>query len=380
MAMTSIQEPFITIPTGVDGSTMVIMTPEEASARLGEDQQFWQWLNAYRDSRGNPERYAYDMLYKRLTDCRDSLEAWQKSDRTEAQRSESLRQFAERMQSLYSNYQTTPLKTAPQWQVAETLRQLNQDAGAVFTGMFLGSRENINWREAAIGASLAFVVSPYHLHEGESVRRAIVKWNSEVDATRLKAKEWFENTTKQRDDENSRMAEFLKLGREDLAELIKRYKEIQEFKEPANYWQSRKRWHRAGFYVSGVVTLITAGVCGRLLFALANKIKADIVAQDTIDLWHVIPYSFPLLLASGGLYWLLRVLVRIVLSNYHIATDAGERVVLAKTFLALQASGAEFTKDDKLIVLAQLFRHASTDVAKDDASPPLAIKSLITEK
>ena len=55
--------------------------------------------------------------------------------------------------------------------------------------------------------------------------------------------------------------------------------------------------------------------------------------------------------------------------DLRLHTDAGERVVMAQTSLALVAESAGPKDVDRTLVLSSLFRPSSTGVVKDDAAP-----------
>jgi hypothetical protein len=68
--------------------------------------------------------------------------------------------------------------------------------------------------------------------------------------------------------------------------------------------------------------------------------------------------------------WGLRVLVRSMLSQDHLSTDASARSALAHTYLALIKEEAA-TPEDRAIVLASLFAPVSDGLVKDDGMPAL---------
>ena len=76
---------------------------------------------------------------------------------------------------------------------------------------------------------------------------------------------------------------------------------------------------------------------------------------------------------------MIRILVRMFLSNLHLATDAAERRTMILTYLSMSREGAEFTKDDKKLIVQHLFRSASDGLVKDDAAPP-TIFEMLTRK
>ena len=69
--------------------------------------------------------------------------------------------------------------------------------------------------------------------------------------------------------------------------------------------------------------------------------------------------------------WGLRVLVRSMMSEDHLATDASARSALAHTYLALTKQEAA-TREDRAIILASLFAPVSDGLVKDDGMPALS--------
>jgi hypothetical protein len=91
----------------------------------------------------------------------------------------------------------------------------------------------------------------------------------------------------------------------------------------------------------------------------------------------VLPHTLPILLAIVGLFWILRVLLRVFFSQLHAWSDSSERVVLISTYLAMQEGNTQLSEQERLLFFSQIFRHGSTGVY-DDASPETPLK-LLTE-
>jgi hypothetical protein len=53
--------------------------------------------------------------------------------------------------------------------------------------------------------------------------------------------------------------------------------------------------------------------------------------------------------------WVVRILVRLLLSNIHLLTDARERVTMVQTYLALLRRG-KIKDDERMFILQTLFR------------------------
>jgi hypothetical protein len=73
-------------------------------------------------------------------------------------------------------------------------------------------------------------------------------------------------------------------------------------------------------------------------------------------------------------FWFERIFVRLLLSQVHLYTDASERVVMAKTYIALLREGQGMKDEDRRLILQALFRPAVTGIVKDDAIPPTVLE------
>jgi hypothetical protein len=86
--------------------------------------------------------------------------------------------------------------------------------------------------------------------------------------------------------------------------------------------------------------------------------------------------AFALVVTSVA-FWIGRVLLRIFLSNQHLATDAYERMTMVMTFLALVRSKS-IKDEERQLILAPLFRSAADGIVKDDTSPDTAIATFLS--
>jgi hypothetical protein len=67
--------------------------------------------------------------------------------------------------------------------------------------------------------------------------------------------------------------------------------------------------------------------------------------------------------------WPIRILAKMLLSNVHLATDASERSILTRTYLALIRKDDKMEEADRQLILKVLFRPTSTGIVKDDGAP-----------
>lgn len=142
--------------------------------------------------------------------------------------------------------------------------------------------------------------------------------------------------------------------------------------KPVEYWEARGRAHNAKttkFAIAsgamGVVVLIALGW-------LAYKIFLDVPPTEKPQVWQVGVFSVA---AFFGI-WLERILVRLFVSNIHLATDAEERVTMLQTYLSIIREGSEFAPEDKKLILERLFHPAADGLVKDDGAPPSPLEML----
>lgn len=184
-----------------------------------------------------------------------------------------------------------------------------------------------------------------------------------------------------------------------LTALEQGYAQVKSFNEPKSYWEGRAM--RSGWIAviafAAFLLVGCAGVVGLILHAelvrlemvrellLANLNLAKTTTATT-PTWQSVIYflrqSFPLIVETAALFWVLRLIVRIALTQMHQHTDATERVVMVQTYLALLLGKGTLNgtsgipSDQAKIVLEALFRHGTTGLFQDDASPSLPLAQL----
>lgn len=126
-------------------------------------------------------------------------------------------------------------------------------------------------------------------------------------------------------------------------------------------YKSFRSWS-VGFGIVGLVVTI-AWIFGG--FAFARYIFShDATAQ-------LASYTAGSLALFTLFVWGLRVLIRSMISEDHLCTDASARSALAHTYLALTKEQAA-TPEDRAIILATLFAPVSDGLVKDDGMPALS--------
>ncbi|MDD3598475.1 DUF6161 domain-containing protein [Sulfuricurvum sp.] len=82
--------------------------------------------------------------------------------------------------------------------------------------------------------------------------------------------------------------------------------------------------------------------------------------------WYIL-----MIFASSSVFWIIRITVKIALSNLHLSEDAYERVVMIQTYLSFVKEG-QISEDDKNLILSSLFRPSNIGIIKDESSVTVA--------
>jgi hypothetical protein len=82
-----------------------------------------------------------------------------------------------------------------------------------------------------------------------------------------------------------------------------------------------------------------------------------------------------MIFASSSAFWIIRITVKIALSNLHLSEDAHERVVMIQTYLAF-VKETEVKDKDKELILSSLFRPSNIGIIQDESS--VTVTDIIT--
>ena len=163
---------------------------------------------------------------------------------------------------------------------------------------------------------------------------------------------------------------------------------------PVDYWETKRIKHRNMTWWSGIAVVAGMIFVGYFLsskmesisqsLAVISPASQPIAASSVQAASTILPATSAsttwqlgtfLMLAVLSI-WAIRLLVRIFLSNMHLENDAGERVTMAKTYLALIRSDSLSKEKNIDSVLAALFRPTGDGIVKDEGLPPSTLDFL----
>lgn len=150
---------------------------------------------------------------------------------------------------------------------------------------------------------------------------------------------------------------------------IKVFKEFMEqqisLQVPASYWASKRNRHRTATIVSGLVFLVY--VVALVKYTWSNVTEKYSNIFGFLDHWKDAGIGAVGVMAGVLALVLIfaRVLYRTYASQLHLWNDAGERVTMIETYLALAEKG--HAKEEFLgALMSRLFMPASDGIVRDD--------------
>ncbi|WP_424686019.1 MAG: DUF6161 domain-containing protein [Halarcobacter ebronensis] len=194
--------------------------------------------------------------------------------------------------------------------------------------------------------------------------------------------------------ENEKLFKNVKSMYENSSSLVAEYENaketvLSELKVHASteFWEKQIAFYakRYWIYIGIVIVLISFLLCGifyvdKQFVSEINSVNQEKVEKDieskkdkktdhslTIKSADLIKYGFIILLISLTI-WIIRIVMKIALSNYHLSIDAKERVTMINTYLALMKEGNTLEENDKRIMIESIFRQTNHGIIKDESS------------
>lgn len=164
----------------------------------------------------------------------------------------------------------------------------------------------------------------------------------------------------------------LEEGKRNLEAITEQYRTFSELSSAESYWKTEAKnhtdkegrllWALAGYFVLSPLVLIG------IYWVSHNYLTSGLMQVDdksrSVILYFI---SGGLLVLTTIIFWIGRLISRMYLSEKHLGTDAGQRAVMTKTYLALIPED-RLDIDSRQMILAALFRPTSDGVVKDEGA------------
>ena len=163
-----------------------------------------------------------------------------------------------------------------------------------------------------------------------------------------------------------------------LSDLEETYKNKLSIESPEQLWYNRSKEYRsqAKYWTWALIVAVLALV-GSLTWLVL------VIHDYSLDTIQEIPFvskSFILISIISFFVYIIRVLIKIVMSNHHLATEYEQKAALTRFYQALTKAGTDITKEERIIIIHSLFSKTETGLVKTDSSNDVdAILSVLSK-
>ncbi|MFT3672048.1 DUF6161 domain-containing protein [Aestuariivirga sp.] len=400
--MAESRTPLIEIIYRNDGSRKVFYDLESAITWIGQEREFWSWVDGMPSTN---HQYANQFLARwrdSFNKFRDLANSANNVSLTEDQRMQSLNQLKSAAQVLGDR---AVLSTSP---TGKFISDLHIRRGPITSFGALGTF--VGWPDGGDGGRTeqdrlliaGMVETMLHQNGVNSKSSALARKAMEelfeehsqsslnlVEEFKLKIAEAEKAIVDFVEKGGSSIGEIQDDGREffeeesqtfqrlasDFEILKKTYETHMSLKAPVEYWKNRAAEHERRIE-SATGWLAIASICSAiLLFVIFTWVSINIGTEIKLDHFFYVAVA---LFSTTACLWILRVLLKIVLSERHLRNYAEEKSMLLQTYLAL--TGVDKTeKDDRQIVLASIFSSTADGIVKDDSGPDITISAILAK-
>ncbi len=394
-------EPLFALDLGDNGGRFAPTTLEQVNAWMQTEQSFWSWIHSR--SFGNQDQGIKQALGQLSQAGNHAQQASQYKDSHPQEYKQQISGIQNLLQDVFIQ-RKLPHSSTPLAKRIDAYRKNTDDqAGSFFASVFVPPPPGHHFQPQDIGAWRGIV-------EGLVDRFSLV--NASLKGRKLAADQSFEQLRNKAETlvgektlaydelhrnfdevaknvattadsqatnfssaQEQRESDFQKIvaeHKEEMEQLRKTFREEIALRAPADYWETKRKGHELmGRITGGLSFSAIVGTAIGLSF-FVHDLLGNTPQGTAPESWKVA------MLVLIGLFtvWAVRLVVRIFLSNLHLATDAAERVVMVRTYLSLLEGDRLSGDDDRQLILQALFRPASDGIVKDEGLPPSAFEFL----
>lgn len=388
-------EPLFTLNLQDNGGLFAPTSAAEALTWMHREQQFWAWLQN-RNGGGNHDQG----LRQALSQLNQAMSEAQQAIQHKDARPQNYRDHVTSMNNLVQDVfarRRLPHSSTPLAQRIDAYRQTaGEQAASFFAAVFIPPqqghhfepRDLAGWRGLTAGlierdgllsapakgrkqaAEQSFeqlrVKAETLLGEKSTACDALHRdYAALVESTQTAAQE---HQSRFAGDQTQRAEDFEKLvseHKQEMENLRKTFREEIALRAPATYWDDKRQKHERLSKVIGAVSFGSIALSVLGLGWLIHDLLRTAQPNAAPEAWRLA------MVVLIGLFavWGVRLVVRMFLSHLHLATDAAERVVMARTYLSLLEGDRLASKEDRQLILQALFRPASDGIVKDEGVP-----------
>lgn len=163
-----------------------------------------------------------------------------------------------------------------------------------------------------------------------------------------------------------------------LNDLEETYKNKLSLEAPEKHWHicSKEYREKAKSWTWVLIVAVLVLIC-----SLAGLVM--VIHDYSLDTIQEIPFvskSFILISIISFFVYIIRVLIKIVMSNHHLATEYEQKAALTRFYQALTYAGTDISQEERIIIIHSLFSTTETGLVKTDSSNDVdAILSVLSK-
>jgi len=370
------------VDLGNNGGPVSFLSPSEAEKWLITEREYWAWLQQAKQSdQALPDVYAhFNGIWSRIAKY---ITNW-KTGPDENARSSGCKNLSNDLSTRYRDPRQSLHSTSVDAKFIEGLRARDPVIACYAVPWFISNLLPVVNTPKGLEAALEV----HHYKKGfqgnsDAERAALGQlrntWQGEwsqartaytdqttayqtlVDAISKTHADQISKFNQQMEEHRNELENQFARSKDELAKVVKTYDEHMALKAPVKYWENRRTRSLFIAAVSMFLFIVTAF----LAVPYAKRTLTGIGSSGAVD-WSRVGLA---VFAFTMIFWWARILVRVFLSNLHIGTDAAERAVLIKTYLAMLREENALSKESRDSMLASVFRPSSNGLIRDDALP-----------
>ncbi|MBD8236955.1 DUF6161 domain-containing protein [Pseudomonas fluorescens] len=169
------------------------------------------------------------------------------------------------------------------------------------------------------------------------------------------------------------LEEKLKASKEEIFNTVSATNSAIYSAEPVQYWVEREAKHKKKantyfWFITAAAVLFTATLVLLTISVYKNG--------ETYEIGGI-PITLPaekfsialLIIATTASIWLVRVLVKLMMTNLALEIEALERSTMIKTFIAMDKTKAEHASEIRMLFYSTLFKPSNNSLTDDSTSP-----------
>lgn len=373
--MSEDKSPILTIDLKWNGGLVEFWTPDELADWIKKEETYWNWLLKVRQNISDPviniiwteQNRHYSLVRQQINNYI--------SFQDEPQKKQTIGSIEKLLLDAYTLPQSLHSSTAAA-KVVDSLRDADGIAATYALGYFLRkfvtpSREFKY--SAIIGVVQAVLFDKGLSGVSENERKVIEELKLEHQSLIPRVKQQIIENDDLHDKADQALKarlktdaeafeKFMSESKSQIEEVTDTYDKKLALQSSVNYWTTKAKGHRDSsgkFTLLFVVSLIVLGI------ALILEVHGLLGNTGATKNWEYAVIAISALV----FIWIIRIIVRVLLSHIHLERDAAERVTMLLTYIAMSREGHMPSEERRTLILQTLFRPSSSGIIKDDAIP-----------